>query len=138
MTQKDLLLTSHEISLEQLNDKLKSILIDAHHRGLEPMVFSDFDNTLCDHYVFDPQNNIHLPQINPEISRLAKITSLFIATARFADDPAISIIVQKLFRSGGWFNQPVICENGGVIFFPATGKKQILAPTNFLDAVKGL
>jgi len=131
-------LSSHELSLSQLNDKLKIILINAHHQGLRPMVFSDFDNTLCDHYAFDPQINIHIPQIHSEISRLAKITSLFIATARFADDPAISIIVQKLFRSGGWFNQPVICENGGVIFFPATGKKQILAPTNFLDAVKGL
>ena len=137
MTQKDLLLASHELSLEQLNNKLSLILINAHHQGLRPMVFSDFDNTFCDHYVFDPQTNNHIPQIHSELSRLAKGTSLFIATARFADDPAITIIAQKLLP-GGWFNQPVICENGGVIFFPATGKKQILAPTNFLDAIKGL
>ncbi|MBU1323274.1 hypothetical protein KKE75_04425, partial [Patescibacteria group bacterium] len=137
MTQKDLLLTSHEISLEQLNDKLKSILIDAHHRGLEPMVFSDFDNTLCDHYVFDPQSNIHLPQINPEISRLAKGTSLFIATARFTDVPAVTTVAQQL-HPGGWFNKPIINENGGIIFFPSTGEKQILAPIGFLDELTGL
>lgn len=138
MTKKDLLQASHEISLEQLSNKVRIILDDSQHRGLRPMIFSDFDNTLCDHYTFDPQTNNHLPLINQEISRLAKTTNLLIATARFADDPAIAVIAQKLFRSDGWFNQPVICENGGVIFFPATGKKQILAPTNFLDDIRGL
>lgn len=127
-------LASHELTLPQLNDKLRIILINAHHQGSRLMGFSDFDNTLCDHYVFDPQTNTHLPQINPEISRLAKTTPLIIASARFADDPAMAIIARELLPEG----QPVICENGGVIFFPATGKKQILAPTNFLDAVKGL
>ena len=137
MKQKDLLLTSHEISLEQLNERLKSILIDAHNRGLEPMVFSDFDNTLCDNYVFDPLTNNHLPQINPEISRLAKGASLFIATARFADDPAVTTVAQQL-HPGGWFNKPMINENGGIIFFPSTGKKEILAPIGFLDELTGL
>ncbi|MCG2691869.1 hypothetical protein L6272_03515, partial [Microgenomates group bacterium] len=127
-------LASHELTLPQLNDKLRIILINAHHQGSRLMGFSDFDNTLCDHYVFDPQTNTHLPQINPEISRLAKTTPLIIASARFADDPAMAIIARELLPEG----QPVICENGGVIFYPATKQKQILAPIGILDELTGL
>lgn len=76
------------------------------------VIVSDFDDTLCHEYTFDPATNNHTAVIDPDLAAVAGELPLIIATATRAMHPKIAQI-----RESGMVaeNGLLIAENGGVI-----------------------
>jgi hydroxymethylpyrimidine pyrophosphatase-like HAD family hydrolase len=84
----------------------------------EVVILSDFDYTLCDEYVFDPQTNNHLAVIEPGVVEAAKPHHMVVATSRRATNPTVSLLWQSGLVQP---NRPAIIENGGAIISQNAG-----------------
>lgn len=76
------------------------------------VVMSDFDDTLCHEYSFDPNTNNHHAIIDPELAAVAGELPLIIATATRGMHPKIAQILESGMVPE---NGILIAENGGLI-----------------------
>jgi predicted mannosyl-3-phosphoglycerate phosphatase (HAD superfamily) len=83
--------------------------------GREIIIGTDFDQTLCDEYVFDTATNNHVANIDPTLAAAARSQHMIINTSRRAENPTV-----RRFWSSGLIppDRPVIVEGGGVILSP--------------------
>lgn len=114
-----------------------NILAHQLHTVTKPIVIaSDLDETLCNTYIFDAQTNTHVPQLRQEMVDVAKKLPIpiLIATGRSTSDPTTAFVWGKLSRHPF----PIIGENGGVIFYPQSGKKEILCDTRHIQILQDI
>lgn len=93
---------------------------------LPVVVGSDLDETLCGKYFYDDGSKTHLPILLPElITQAERIRSpLLISTARTPKEEEFWQISKVLL---GGKNNPVICENGTLIYFPNDVSKKTIS-----------
>lgn len=125
-------LQSKDLSLEEF----KAILPTLISQDIPVVLASDFDETLCSQYVYDPKAISHKPNILPAlIDEANRIQSpVILVTSRSAEEKFFWDEACKLLASK---NLPVICENGSVLFFPNSRDREIviLAPADHLAKV---
>lgn len=104
---------------------LIKILPDLIPKGMPVVVLSDFDETLCSTYTYDPETKTHWPEMNQHLlDQIQRMTSpIIIATSRAADEMVITTKVSQLVAGK---NLPILCENGGVLYFPDSGNTLVL------------
>ena len=107
---KEKLTPATEIPLDSLESKIATKL-EGNHKHI--IVLSDLDETLTNHYTFDPGTNNHFPILSPEmLSAAGGHKRIIIATARLANDPVIPMIHEQLQMPS---LIPIIAEDGGAI-----------------------
>lgn len=88
------------------------------------VLLSDFDETLCSRYQYDPFTRNHQPQLDRnlllETQRI--ISPLFIATSRSSSEDVVKNVLPSLL---GGRNLPIICENGSILFFPNGNQQEV-------------
>lgn len=118
---KEQLFPSDTLSISDLRTILPSLLPT--DRPL--LVASDFDETLCNTYIYDPVTQNHIPQLNPDLVSLVteKKIPLIIVTGRTASEAGMQQSIIPFIESVGGM---IVCENGGVII-NAQGEEIVVA-----------